>query len=220
MPKQTFLNLAEEKRQRIIEVALEEFASHPYSKASLSNIVARAGIAKGSMYQYFHDKKDLYIYLLDLAAKEKLAYIQKGVDPYANFFTLLEQIILAGIRFNLENPRLGQVVANAMEYKGEEVLQEFFERGKEMSLQFFEGMLQQARDRGTIRKDLDSRLLAYVLLGILGSGLSEYLLDTMGISRREFLTNTALGEKFSEEDLGRVTSKVIHLLRNGMEAKE
>jgi AcrR family transcriptional regulator len=60
MPKPTFFNLPEAKRLLIIDTSLEEFASNTYDKASLSQIVLKAGIAKGSMYQYFNDKEELY----------------------------------------------------------------------------------------------------------------------------------------------------------------
>ncbi len=63
MPKQTFLNLPEEKRARIVDVALTEFAEKGYTGASITGIVAAAGIAKGSFYQYFEDKDDLYAHI-------------------------------------------------------------------------------------------------------------------------------------------------------------
>jgi TetR/AcrR family transcriptional regulator len=65
MPKPTFFNLTDDKRQRLIDLAIEEFAENDYDLASISKIVAQAGIAKGSFYQYFEDKKDLYQYLLE-----------------------------------------------------------------------------------------------------------------------------------------------------------
>ena len=73
MPKQTFFNLTEEKRRQIIDIAIDEFADNDYEKASISKIVARAGIAKGSFYQYFADKDDLYGYLISLIAEKKAA---------------------------------------------------------------------------------------------------------------------------------------------------
>jgi len=66
LPKQTFFNLPAEKRKLLTDLTLEEFAAHTYHAASLSRIVERAGIAKGSMYQYFEGKLDLYLYALKL----------------------------------------------------------------------------------------------------------------------------------------------------------
>ena len=64
MPTATFFGLPEDRRTRLVEEAITEFAERSYAEASLSQIVRRAGIAKGSLYQYFSDKLDLYRWLL------------------------------------------------------------------------------------------------------------------------------------------------------------
>jgi TetR/AcrR family transcriptional regulator len=52
----TFHNLPFNKQERILDGALSEFAEKGYARASLNSLVARLGIAKGSIFQYFHDK--------------------------------------------------------------------------------------------------------------------------------------------------------------------
>lgn len=218
MPKQTFFNLPKKKRQNIIELALEEFASHPYSKASLSNIVARAGISKGSMYQYFEDKKDLFIYLIDLAGKEKMAFIQKhGVDRETNFFTALEQMLLAATHFSFNHPQLAKIMANALEPSAEPVLLEINARWKPVSLQFFKEMLYKGQNENVIRKDIDVRLIAHLLMVLLNGGLTDYFMDVLGVNLFEFLSNPDLAKKFSEEDIRSIIKNVISFLRLGLQ---
>lgn len=65
LPTQTFFNLPEKKRRNLIDAAEKEFARVPLHEASVSNIVKAAGIPRGSFYQYFKDKDDLYFYLLN-----------------------------------------------------------------------------------------------------------------------------------------------------------
>lgn len=65
MPKQTFFNLPEQKRAKLLEAAEIEFTRVPFFEASIANIVKTAGISRGSFYQYFQDKDDLYFYLLE-----------------------------------------------------------------------------------------------------------------------------------------------------------
>src|SRR5690625_4830921 len=71
LPKQTFYNLPEEKRQTLRQAAKKEFSRMPLAEASIANIVKEAHIPRGSFYQYFHDKEDLYFYLLNEHAKER-----------------------------------------------------------------------------------------------------------------------------------------------------
>lgn len=74
MPKQTFFNLSENKRKTLIEAAEREFARVPPFEASIANIIKTAGIPRGSFYQYFEDKEDLFSYLLDEKLKERKVY--------------------------------------------------------------------------------------------------------------------------------------------------
>ena len=65
MPSETFLRLPEEKRTRFINAAWEEFTSTRFADASINQIIKRAKIPRGSFYQYFLDKDDLFAYLLE-----------------------------------------------------------------------------------------------------------------------------------------------------------
>ena len=56
----TFERLPEEKKDRIIQAARAEFIRNPYEKTSINRILAEAEIPKGSFYQYFDDKSDLF----------------------------------------------------------------------------------------------------------------------------------------------------------------
>ena len=61
MPTETFFKLTEEKRKKIIEAGKDEFSSVSLDEASIKNIAEKAGIARGSFYQYFKSKKRLTI---------------------------------------------------------------------------------------------------------------------------------------------------------------
>lgn len=73
MPTETFFRLPEEKRTRLISAAWEEFTRVPFEKASINKIVLRARIPRGSFYQYFTDKQDLFCYLLG----DRMDYLQE-----------------------------------------------------------------------------------------------------------------------------------------------
>lgn len=59
MPKQTFMKLSEEKKEKIIKAAKKEFSRVTIEEASIKNIIEEANIARGSFYQYFESKEDL-----------------------------------------------------------------------------------------------------------------------------------------------------------------
>ena len=79
MVHQTFLNLPAEKRDRIVESAREEFSSQEYEKTNINRIVQNAGIPKGSFYQYFDSKEDLFAYCIRQLYQQILeARLKKG----------------------------------------------------------------------------------------------------------------------------------------------
>jgi|SRR5699024_137469 len=59
-----FKNLKSEKQEEIINAAIKEFVRSGFDKASTNEIVKEAKISKGSLFNYFHSKKDLYLYLI------------------------------------------------------------------------------------------------------------------------------------------------------------
>ena len=65
MPKETFYNLDEKKRNIIIDAATKEFTENELHKARVSNIIKEAKIPRGSFYQYFEDIDDLYYFVID-----------------------------------------------------------------------------------------------------------------------------------------------------------
>lgn len=77
MPKLTFYNLPEEKQRNLILAAQQEFSNAPLPEASIANIVKSAGIPRGSFYQYFEDKEDLYLFLLDRMMKKRKSQFEK-----------------------------------------------------------------------------------------------------------------------------------------------
>lgn len=64
MPYSTFYNLPDAKRARIMDAVWQEFTSFSYMDASINRIIQRAGISRGSFYQYFSCKADLFSHVL------------------------------------------------------------------------------------------------------------------------------------------------------------
>lgn len=64
-----FHELPVEKQTCIINAAMEVFSKNEYKQALTDDIAARAGISKGSLFYYFHNKRDLYLYLYNYTAK-------------------------------------------------------------------------------------------------------------------------------------------------------
>lgn len=180
MPTQTFQNLPEAKRQLILDLAIAEFAAHDYREASISRIVARAGIAKGSLYQYFADKRDLYFYLLQLAAAEKNAFFAAHPpDEGEDVFDHLRRLFRAGLGFQFSRPELAQIAYRAV-YGGGPPDDETLAYLRRNSAAFFDDLIRDAQARGQIDPALDPALVGFVLNQLL-AGFGDFLLARLGI---------------------------------------
>ena len=70
MPKETFYRLPDEKRERIMAAAEREFLENSFEAASINRIIKEAAIPRGSFYQYFEDKKDIFLYIVSTHKNE------------------------------------------------------------------------------------------------------------------------------------------------------
>jgi AcrR family transcriptional regulator len=175
MPKETFYNLPEKKRDRILSTAVEEFATNSYDQASINRIVANAGIAKGSFYQYFEDKQDLFFYLLDLMVETKSTYISpylQNPDQH-DFFTLLREIYLSGLQFARDYPKYTEIGNRLLEDQNSAVFRKYSKSRSPIAEEYFTKLIDMAIDRKEIRNDIDRRLLVYMVASM-NSMVIEY----------------------------------------------
>ncbi|MEO2075994.1 MAG: TetR family transcriptional regulator [Bacillus sp. (in: firmicutes)] len=87
MPKQTFFHLPKDKQDTLIQAAKKEFSRAPLHEASIANIIKDAGIPRGSFYQYFEDKEDLFYYLLSqLSQKNNEQFISTLKEKEGDLF--------------------------------------------------------------------------------------------------------------------------------------
>lgn len=102
MPKPTFFNLPEEKKDLLIMAAMKEFSRVPFYEASISNIIKDAKIPRGSFYQYFEDKEDLFYYLFEEHSKQNhimfLEFLKKNDGDLLDTFLDLYQVMIKNIK--------------------------------------------------------------------------------------------------------------------------
>ena len=77
----TFERLPEEKRIRIMQAARAKFIRNPYEKTSINRILAEAEVPKGSFYQYFDDKADLFSLCTCAVYKKLIDERKKNGEP-------------------------------------------------------------------------------------------------------------------------------------------
>ena len=106
MPKQTFYKLADAKKRSFLSEAYKEFALHSFEGASITNLVKTLGIAKGSVYQYFDDKEDLYNYLVTDAYRQLSQLVDRACAYNGeDFFDWYTKLLMVEVKFLLSFPQ-------------------------------------------------------------------------------------------------------------------
>lgn len=216
MPKETYFNLDDEKQKLIYDIALKEFAINDYNSASINTIVKKAGISKGSMYQYFDNKNSLYMYLLNTASEKKFNYIRDNVsEEKKGFFEKLKDIHLAGAKFDLTNPKYSKLIDNAMNENFIEGIGDISFQLKNRSDEFFEEYIRKAQNQNNVRKDLDSSFLSF-LVSRTSISLIDYISKLYNFSYRELINKNKKKMPIEEKELEKILEDYISVLKKGI----
>ena len=117
-----FFSLPEAKQQAIINAGYRVFSQNSYKNSPMSEIAESAGISKSLLFHYFHNKKDLYLFLWEKCAEISIEYMAR-YDCYGQ--TLLFDAMERGMRAKMEiirrYPDMGVFTIRAFYEKDEEI---------------------------------------------------------------------------------------------------
>jgi len=176
MPKDTFFNLPEEKRQQIEATALDEFIEYGFEKASINRIVAAAGIAKGSFYQYFENKADLFMHMITLIAEKKMAYVSPVFHDSANydFFTMLEEMFRSGLAFVVDHPKESQLLYEIYQNQNNPLFVAVMQENRRAAKEFYGKLLDLGIQRGELDPNLNKPFIIHMLISTQLSVIDYY----------------------------------------------
>lgn len=203
MPTQTFYNLDKEKQERIINASVEQFSLKHYEQVNLSDIIKNSKIPRGSFYQYFENKEDLYKYIFDNIKDRKLEYMKDLLPNPLEipFLVLLKELYCRGIQFALENPKYVKISKFLFDTKGT-LYNDLIGNGLELAKSYYIEYVNTDKRLGRIREDVDSSLLADL-----------FIQATTQIAFDEIIEN----ENISKERLLKRIDGLITILKKGIE---
>jgi AcrR family transcriptional regulator len=180
MPRARRLS-AKERRRQIIETARGVFASQNYGRAGTADLAKAAGISEPALYRYFASKKDLFLATLrDTGARlleiwQNIAY--EVEDP-------LETLWAIAVRYydHLDSRAASMKLAfQALCEADDPDIREAARENFVGFANFVAEIVEEGKARGTIRRDVDSRLVAWQFVG---SGLTLDLIHLLGLRQQ------------------------------------
>ncbi len=194
-------NLDEEKKIKIINSAMEEFSKNSYDKASTNRIVERAGISKGSLFNYFGSKEKLYKDLEIFAFKEMAnAIVEKLNWEEADLLNRIVEITTIKLEVLQNYPHLLGFSKRITSEKSIEELKEIYE---EYLPNIFEKIYYKNIDFSLFRQDLEIKEVMNILI---------WTFEKMG---EEYLKKTKIGESLNFDEMADEVDKYVKVLRKG-----
>ncbi len=199
MPKPTFFNLTIDKQNRIIDAAIDQFSQFHYSNVTIDKLVKQAGIPKGSFYQYFDNKDDLYIYLFTEVGdtKNHLFYKLKAEIPNISFREYLLQYIGQLKKLESTSTKMLKLKTEFLNQCPQEIKQQILRSELPKSAKLIEEVISAYKQKGEFRQDLNCKTAAYVTI--------------MSLSNLQYYT---FGDG---EDALTALANIIDFLASGME---
>ena len=196
MPKETFNNLSKAKKIKVFKAAVQEFSTKRFTEASINQIVKTAGISRGSFYQYFNDKEDIFLYVYTEILKEKQEILQsaKNVNPDADVFEVLIQTTKASYKWSKAKPEYSEI-SLLMEIDNSE----FITGLRTAAASKLREMVERDKQRGLIKPEIDPELVVEMIYSFL---MREYF--WIGLAEDKFLQRINDVIKIIKEGIAKV----------------
>lgn len=154
----------EARKAEIVDAAIRCFASKGYHATQISDIIARAGVARGTFYLYFKSKHEIFQFILNDFTKridEQIKVIELGAkeSPAAQMRGNVERII--DVIF--ARPEIGRIIFNeavGLDKVIDRRLQAFYRKLIEM----IASSLKRGMGLGIVR-DVDAEVAASIIMG-------------------------------------------------------
>ncbi len=167
MARSRFDSLEPRRREAILGAAADEFAERGYAGASLSRIIERAGISRGSLYYYFSDKEDLFVTTVQEAVRRLVEAVggvameRLSADSY---WDALREVGRRSIRLRSRDEWYARLVTAFPRLREEPAARDAVRPALLWGRELTRAVLARGQDLGVVRRDVPLDLLVAVAM--------------------------------------------------------
>ncbi len=187
MPKETLAQIDAHKRDRVLGEAARLFAERGFARADMAELASRAGVAKGSLYNYFDSKQDCYLTVCRDGLARYRAAIYNEVDPDWPALRQIDHIFRAGLRFVNAHPELIVLYLNISAAGMDRFAEQLSSDAEQRFAELLKRSLERDRTRGLLRPGLDVPFAAHAINGLYINCLSASVSRHHQLRLREYL---------------------------------
>jgi TetR/AcrR family fatty acid metabolism transcriptional regulator len=163
------------RRESIIQAAIEVFSKKDFKSASISEIAQKAGVADGTIYQYFKSKEDLFFAIPIEKTNEFRSQLELHLEGISGAFNKLRKFAWYFLYFFKTNPEYGRILMLEMRASKSFVKTETYGFLKQ-SVSRVMDIIAEGQNEGVIRQDTDIYILRHLILGTLEHMVTRWLL--------------------------------------------
>lgn len=165
----------EERRQQILDAAVDVFARLGFSAAGTSDIAAAAGIGEPTIYRYFANKRELYIAAIQRGSDEILDEWQRIADDADDELAAMQRIGIWYFQRLQERPQLLLLRSRSITEAQDEDIAAIVRNQYVRIVRFVEALLESAKTKGLIEADVDTKTMMWMFMAV-GSLLDQSVL--------------------------------------------
>ncbi len=183
--KETFDKISDEKRDRILDAAITEFAKRGFNAANINVIAKNAGISIGSMYNYFSSKEDLYLTLIDYGYQLLESVISRIDLSEGTIFDKFEKLVRAAIDYSRRYPEINQIYLDISTEGLSHLSDKLSRKMESISAIYYRSLIDQAKKENLVSNDIDSHIASFcidnIIMMVQFSYASQYFKERMRI---------------------------------------
>jgi TetR/AcrR family fatty acid metabolism transcriptional regulator len=175
-----------DKRSVILNAALKTFVKRGYSETRVAEIAAEAGVAEGTLYNYFQSKEDLLLALFDEKWDTIINEIREKTRNFDDPNDKLKAIFSLVVRMFKKNRQLAELFM--IDIKQSSIFLNNYTINRIVEfLDLVEEILEEGKRKGIYRKDLDTRVAKMIIFGAAqGILLSWVLSESKAVKTKAF----------------------------------
>ncbi|WP_018923461.1 TetR family transcriptional regulator [Salsuginibacillus kocurii] len=182
-----------DKRQRLIEAGLQEFADKGLEHTKVSNIVKRAGVAQGTFYLYFQSKTSLIPAIADDMLQKLLTEQRRRVEPLSTLAEQLEELVDVTFQVTNEYKDVLALCYSGLAIEGE---MNQWETIYEPYYHWMTELLKKAREDGELNPNVKEEVRAKMVISLMEESAERlYLFSNQ------------------DEEASEVRAELLHMLR-------
>lgn len=214
MAKSTFKNLPQDKQGRILKAAAGLFARSGFEGADVAKIAAAAGVAKGSIYNYWSSKDELYIYVCRDGLEKSRKAVYGGIEPDWDAYRQIRHIFEQGGSFADEHPEYILMYLNVTAVGMERFADRVSREVEKYTADHLKALLKRDLEKGLVRKDIDVNVAAHTINGLYILYLLSLVSRHFQIRFEEYLEiEGGIGNLNRKEVVGRTVALIDSLLK-------